>query len=309
MFNFNPAPHHRLEIHLLKVQPVASFNCSDASGPQELFYGGKRRLRFSSQSIKASIRKSNSSQIEHDAINQRLRLIPQHQRFGRAMSSDRFFAPLNGALQVAHAFTTHEVPTERDGWIASNDADSRVAPQRINASAEDEIEKTTNHCTERPMVETRCFGSGIFYHYYCIDLDLLFDNLQGAYPELEADWVAEASAQLTANFTLATIGENRQDGQTTLISDAAAEVVAAGISTGFPNSAAAAFEAGVEPSDGVLNASIVRLEAWLNEKKVKHGRWVDSIKTVGFASDQLTMPALVSQLTSETQQICIRRAA
>ncbi len=309
MFNFNPAPHHRLEIHLLKVQPVAGFNSSDASCPQELFYGGKRRLRFSSQSIKAAIRKSNSSQTDQGAKNQGRHLIPQRQRFGRAMSSDRFFAPFNEALQVAHAFTTHEVPTERDGWIASNDADSRVVSQQINASTEDEIEKTASRCRERPMVETRCFGSGIFYHYYCIDLDLLFDNLRRAYPELEADWIAEASAQLTANFTLDTIGANRQEDQSTLISGAAAEVVVAGISTGFPNSAAAAFEAGVEPSDGVLNASIVQLEAWLNEKKVKQGRWVDSVKTVGFASDQLTMPALVSQLTSETQQICIRRAA
>ncbi|MEO8379268.1 MAG: type I-E CRISPR-associated protein Cas7/Cse4/CasC [Acidobacteriota bacterium] len=68
---------------------------------------------------------------------------------------------VDAAVQVAHAITVHKVTVEDDYFTAVDD---------LNDGSED---------AGAAHIGTTEFGSGVFYHYICIDRTLLEDNLGG----------------------------------------------------------------------------------------------------------------------------------
>jgi len=76
--------------------------------------------------------------------------------FGRMLADAQEFNK-EAAAQVAHAFTIHAVDIESDYFSAVDDLNKRGA----------------GHIGERE------FGSGVFYLYVCVDVDLLVKNLNG----------------------------------------------------------------------------------------------------------------------------------
>jgi CRISPR system Cascade subunit CasC len=64
---------------------------------------------------------------------------------------------VEAAVQVAHAFTTHRAVVEDDFYTAIDDRGGLGAA----------------------FVGVAQFGSGVFYHYICVDADLLGNNLAG----------------------------------------------------------------------------------------------------------------------------------
>lgn len=79
--------------------------------------------------------------------------------FGRMLADDPDFNR-EAAVQVAHAITTHRAQAEDDWYSAVDDLNK----------AED---TGAGHLGEHG------FGSGIFYHYVCVNTDLLIENLGG----------------------------------------------------------------------------------------------------------------------------------
>lgn len=80
--------------------------------------------------------------------------------FGRMLADDPDFNR-DAAVQVAHAFTTHRAVAEDDWFSAVDDLKTR---------AED---AGAGHIGEHG------FGSGVYYLYACVNVDLLVENLAG----------------------------------------------------------------------------------------------------------------------------------
>ena len=80
--------------------------------------------------------------------------------FGR-MLADTPGKNVDAAVQVAHAITVHKVTVEDDYFTAVDD---------LNDGSED---------SGAAHIGTTEFGSGVFYHYICIDGSLLESNLDG----------------------------------------------------------------------------------------------------------------------------------
>lgn len=79
--------------------------------------------------------------------------------FGRMLASDADFNR-DAAVQVAHAFTTHRSVAQEDWFSAVDDLNK-------------DDERGAGHIGES------AFGTGVFYQYVCVNLDLLVENLAG----------------------------------------------------------------------------------------------------------------------------------
>jgi len=99
--------------------------------------------------------------------------------FGRMLADDPDFNR-EAAVQVAHAITTHRVQAEDDWYSAVDD---------LNKAEE----TGAGHLGEHG------FGSGIYYQYVCVNVDLLVSNLGGdtALAARGLDALARALAQAT----------------------------------------------------------------------------------------------------------------
>lgn len=80
--------------------------------------------------------------------------------FGRMLADDPDFNR-EAAVQVAHAFTTHRALAEDDWYSAVDDLKTR------------EEDAGAGHIGEAG------FGSGVYYLYACVNVDLLVENLSG----------------------------------------------------------------------------------------------------------------------------------
>lgn len=79
--------------------------------------------------------------------------------FGRMLADDADFNR-EAAVQVAHAITTHAAQAEEDWYSAVDD---------LNKAGD----TGAGHLGEHG------FGSGIYYQYVCVNVDLLVENLGG----------------------------------------------------------------------------------------------------------------------------------
>lgn len=99
--------------------------------------------------------------------------------FGRMLASDPEYNR-DAAVQVAHAITTHRALVEEDYFTAVDDLNKRE-------------ETGAGHLGELG------FGSGIFYLYACVNVDLLIENLAG-----DSALAAEGLAALAESLATAT---------------------------------------------------------------------------------------------------------
>lgn len=100
--------------------------------------------------------------------------------FGRMLADDPDFNR-EAAVQVSHALTTHRALVEDDFYTAVDD---------LKRPSED---------AGAGFVGEAGFGSGVFYTYACVDLDLLKENLGG-----DAELAATAAAALAEALAVST---------------------------------------------------------------------------------------------------------
>ncbi|MBC6428831.1 MAG: type I-E CRISPR-associated protein Cas7/Cse4/CasC [Cellvibrionales bacterium] len=100
--------------------------------------------------------------------------------FGRMLAGDPDFNR-EAAVQVSHALTTHRAVVEDDFYTAVDDL------------------KTPSEDAGAGFVGEAGFGSGVFYTYACVDVNLLRENLEG-----DTDLAARAAGALAAALATAT---------------------------------------------------------------------------------------------------------
>jgi len=115
--------------------------------------------------------------------------------FGRMMADDPGYN-VEGAVQVSHAFTTGAVPVEDDFFTAVDDVNTGFASDEFFDSVEDINEEAGEGSAHMGVKK---FGSGVFYTYVNVNLDLLVDNLKGDTELAEASTEALIRAALTVS--------------------------------------------------------------------------------------------------------------
>ncbi|WP_206184893.1 type I-E CRISPR-associated protein Cas7/Cse4/CasC [Thermoactinospora rubra] len=150
--------------------------------------------------------------------------------FGR-MLAELPGAGVDGAVQVAHAFTTHEVAPEIDFFTAVDDC---LPTDAIGSGHMNSAE----------------FSAGVFYRYASVNLEDLLDNLGGD---------ATMARELTTEFVRAFIASLPSGKQTSSAANTLPDLVHIAVRADRPLSYAAAFEAPVRPEGGLAEPSRRRL--------------------------------------------------
>lgn len=172
--------------------------------------------------------------------------------FGRMLAHDGTHKE-EAAVQVAHAFTVHEVDVEDDYFTAVDDLN--LAPEAGAGSA---------------FLDTAQFGAGLFYLYVCIDRKQLVENLEKAGGE-DAEQLANRTIKaLTKAATQVTpSGKRNPHGHHTY-----AHYVLAECGVQQPRSLAVAFLEAVK-NDDMLGAAIERLQKVQNNMDDVYGPCAD----------------------------------
>lgn len=199
-------------------------------------------------------------------------LSPEIQLFGRFSTSSEFLTNINTPLQVKQACTVHESVIERDYWTAIDDL------------LQDSGQRGSSH------LDSRYYGSGVFYHYYCLDVPLLGDNICKAFSDLDKDKQVELTQDLISAFLYATLCRNPIGSQTNYANHDMPDSVLLTYGNTFPYSADAAFERPVETGwqGGYQAEAIKRLKAWQYERKKRYGFFCGPEKSLGLGLDSDT---------------------
>ncbi|GIH29590.1 type I-E CRISPR-associated protein Cas7/Cse4/CasC [Acrocarpospora phusangensis] len=146
--------------------------------------------------------------------------------FGR-MLAELPGAGVDGVVQVAHAFTTHEVASEVDFFTAVDDC---LPPDAVGSGHMNSAE----------------FSAGVFYRYANLDLVSLRANLGGD---------AQMAEELTRGFLTAFISSLPTGKQTSSAANTLPDLVHIAVRADRPISYAAAFEAPIRPENGLAGPS------------------------------------------------------
>ena len=171
--------------------------------------------------------------------------------FGRMLADNPDFNR-EAAVQVAHAVTTHRVAVEDDFFTAVDDL--KTAAEDAGAGFMGELG----------------FGSGVFYHYVCVDTELLMKNLGGD--------AALAKAALSAFVeSLAKVSPTGK--QASFASRAIASYILAEKGAQQPRTLACAFARPVRGED-LIAASIDALEKTRDDMDRAYGACADARETM-----------------------------
>ncbi|MDO5632325.1 MAG: type I-E CRISPR-associated protein Cas7/Cse4/CasC [Paracoccus sp. (in: a-proteobacteria)] len=151
--------------------------------------------------------------------------------FGRMLADDPDFNR-DAAVQVAHAVTTHRVLAEDDWFSAVDDLKTR------------EEDAGAGHLGELG------FGSGVYYLYTCVNVDLLIENLDG-----DRDLAAQGLESLARALAVAT----PKGKQNSFAHHPRAHYIRAEIGAQQPRDLSGSFFKPVEGGD-LMGASITALE-------------------------------------------------
>ncbi len=183
--------------------------------------------------------------------------------FGR-MLAEVNQAGVDGAVQVAHAFTTHTTEVELDYFAAVDD---------VTAAKGDE--------TGSGHMGTAEFSTGTFYRFATVDLEELVKNLSDDY-----DIGLEAARELAGQFLLSFIESLPQAKKNSTAPHSLPHLVHVAVRSDRPLSFAAAFEEPVRSAQhgGYVARSVQNIAAYSEAANTLLGR--DRVLHAGHASLQ-----------------------
>jgi CRISPR system Cascade subunit CasC len=181
-----------------------------------------------------------------DAVLSKVDTAADIAMFGRMLADNPDFNR-EAAVQVAHAFTTHQTAVEDDFYTAVDD---------LKTKAED---------AGAGFIGELGFGSGLFYLYVCIDTKLLVANLEGN------DGIAKAAIAALIE-ALATVSPGGK--QASFASRARAEYLLVERGSQQPRTLGSAFAKPVRAAD-LLDASIAKLETFQHNMDNAYGACAD----------------------------------
>ena len=183
--------------------------------------------------------------------------------FGRMLADDPDFNR-EAAVQVSHALTTHRALVEDDYYTAVDD---------LKKPAED---------SGAGFVGEAGFGSGVFYTYACVNIDLLAQNLAG-----DRELTARAAGALAEALATATPSGKRNS----FAHQTRAGYIRAEKGGAQPRSLAGAFFRPVDSED-LMAASIAALETMADRLDAAYGACCDSSEIMNVAEGQGTLKAV-----------------
>lgn len=185
--------------------------------------------------------------------------------FGRMLADDPYFNR-DAAVQVSHAITTHRVLAE-DDWF----------------SAVDDLKKREEDAGAGHLGQTG-FGSGVYYLYACVNVDLLVENLDG-----DRELAARGLTSLTRALALAT----PQGKQNSFAHHPRAGYIRAEIGAQQPRDLSGAFFTAVK-GDDLLATSVTALEQ--TEAQIAHayGDGYDDHKVMNVATGEGTLEEIAA---------------
>lgn len=137
---------------------------ADLQGKALFFYSGTE-IEYLRNALADSLNPAGSTQGQPLSVTQvaqalpKLAMSPDVALYGRMVASNKAM-DVQGAVQVGHLFTVHKALVEDDFFVAVDDLSS--------------IEEAgTAH------LDANGFGSGTYYGYVCLDVNLLLKNLGG----------------------------------------------------------------------------------------------------------------------------------
>ena len=180
--------------------------------------------------------------------------------FGRMLAEEAEFNR-DAAVQISHAITTHKAVSEDDYFTAADD---------LKIPAED---------TGAGFVGEAGFGSGIYYLYACVNLDLLVRNL-----ESDLDLASRAVSSLAEALAVSTPSGK----QNSFAHQTRASYVRAESGNVQPRSLASAFLNPVGGKD-LMNSSIQRIEEYAEKFNKGYGPQFESTETMNIESGNGTL--------------------
>ena len=211
-------------------------------------------------------------------------LSPELQLFGRFTTSSTFFRNIDTPLQVSHGFTVHEARIEQDYWTAVDDLNK-------------ESDKTGGG-----HLDSRSFGAGIFYHYYCLDVPTLTRNILGSFTTLNDSAQVELTADLIAAFLYATICRNPVGSQTNNANHDLPDCIYLTYGNAFPYCAQNAFERPVNMTVGggfYTEAKRCFID-WIKERKQRYGIFCGYESSMGIDNKSSDLQTLVESAVDQT---------
>lgn len=194
--------------------------------------------------------------------------------FGRMLADDPDFNR-DAAVQVGHAITTHRVLAEDDWFSAVDDLKTR---------AED---AGAGHLGETG------FGSGVFYLYACVNVDLLVENLKG-----DSDLAGRGLESLTRALALAT----PKGKQNSFAHHPRAAYLRAEIGSQQPRDLSGAFFRAVEGQD-MLPASIAALEDTAAQIDRAYGDCADQMQVMNVPAGQGTLEQIAAFVRGAVERV------
>ena len=183
--------------------------------------------------------------------------------FGRMLADDPDFNR-EAAVQVSHALTTHRALVEDDYYTAVDD---------LKTPAED---------AGAGFVGEAGFGSGVFYTYACVNIDLLAENLSG-----DRELAARAAGALAEAMATATPSGKR----TSFAHQTRAGYIRAEKGDAQPRSLAGAFFKPVDGED-LMAASVAALETTADRLDAAYGACCEASAIMNVEAGQGTLKAI-----------------
>ena len=183
--------------------------------------------------------------------------------FGRMLAGAPDFNR-EAAVQVSHALTTHRALVEDDYYTAVDD---------LKTPAED---------SGAGFVGEAGFGSGVFYTYACVNMDLLAQNLAG-----DRELAARAAGALAEALATATPSGKRNS----FAHQTRAGYIRAEKGGAQPRSLAGAFFRPVDGED-LMAASIAALETMADRLDAAYGACCEAFEIMNVAEGQGTLKAV-----------------
>ncbi|MDO5603770.1 MAG: type I-E CRISPR-associated protein Cas7/Cse4/CasC [Paracoccus sp. (in: a-proteobacteria)] len=185
--------------------------------------------------------------------------------FGRMLADDPDFNR-DAAVQVAHAITTHKVLAE-DDWF----------------SAVDDLKKREDDAGAGHLGELG-FGSGVYYLYACVNVDLLTENLGG-----DGELAAKGLESLARALAVAT----PKGKQNSFAHHPRAHFIRAEIGSQQPRDLSGAFFKPVEGGD-LMGASIAALNDMAGRIDAAYGASSDRHEVMDVAAGQGSLNAIAA---------------
>ena len=183
--------------------------------------------------------------------------------FGRMLADDPEFNR-EAAVQVSHSLTTHRALVEDDYYTAVDD---------LKAPSED---------AGAGFLGEAGFGSGVFYTYACVNMNLLIENLAG-----DRELAARAAGAFAVALAIATPSGKRNS----YAHQTRAGYILAEAGEAQPRSLAGAFFKPVHGHD-LMEASVKALEEMAARLDAAYGSCSDASEIMNVAEGRGTLAAI-----------------